>query len=151
MGRRKGKGDYIIVTLCLEPKINSKFRSLIAEKYGTIARGLISHEVNRALEFWVDVHTKAQTEQSPKIPSFFLSSLNQPRIYRDFIKVKEYLLARYYHELLPGQRINGKHLREAVSNSFGSDKRTIKKYLENFVSNGFIRHIAGEEWEILKI
>lgn len=151
MGRRKSIDKKVPLYVFIDAKINSKLRSLIQEKYSKFAKGLLSLEVERALEFWVDAHTKAQIEQGSKMPSFFLSSFNQPRIYRDFIKVKDYLLSHYYHELLPGKSVNGKHLREAISNIFGSDKRTIRKYLENFVNGGFIKHIAGEEWEILRI
>ena len=143
------KNDFMIekerVIFYLDKDVVQKFRELIALKYKTVERGLLSWEAQQALVHWIALHTNAQTS---KEISNCLTPNPTPRVAKVFRQVKAYLLRNYYTQLPAGYQIPAKHLREAIAAVRGSDPRTIKKWMKAFVDFHLIKYIAGELWEI---
>jgi len=143
------KNDFMIekvrVIFYLDKDVVQKFRELIALKYKTVERGLLSWEAQQALVHWIALHTNAQNS---KDFSSCLKPNPTPRVAQVFRQVKAYLLRNYYEELPAGYQIPAKHLREAIAAVRGSDPRTIKKWMKAFADFHLIKHITGELWEI---
>jgi len=146
MRKRKGfKDSKVKVLLTIREKVMADFRALIQKKYAKYEKGLLSEEAELALRYWINMHTQAQSSETLK-----MAPLNPtPKILNYFLRVKDYLLRKYYSELIPGSHINAGHLREAITNTLGGDRRTVRKYLKLFTENHLIRPVAGELWEIL--
>jgi len=125
----------------IDESLDRDFRRFIVLKYGKYQRGLISYEVSQALKYWLALHTQEHKLEERRF-------IKKPRDYEKWCKVKDYLLSKYYSELKPGQKINGRHLREAIRAMIGSDRRTIKKYLRLFRLYGWLEHVTGEVWII---
>ena len=143
------KSDFIPVKVkigfFIDKNVVQKFRELVAMKYKSVEKGLLSWEAEQALVHWIALHTNAQT--SKKLSSC-LTPNPTPRVAVVFRQVKAYLLRNYYTQLPAGYQIPAKHLREAIAAVRGSDPRTIKKWMKAFVDFHLIKYIAGELWEI---
>ncbi|MEM2612588.1 MAG: hypothetical protein QXJ45_08250 [Thermoproteota archaeon] len=144
--RRKSstvKKEKILITI--RKDLVDKFRSLLMQKYPKYEKGILSYEVELALNYWINLHTKAQSSETSKI-----NPINPtPKVLTVFLTVKDYLLRKYYDELHPGSQVIDIHLREAIANVRGADERTIKKWLKRFTENKLIKHVAGAVWEIM--
>ncbi|MHA1829078.1 MAG: hypothetical protein ACTSX6_10585 [Candidatus Heimdallarchaeaceae archaeon] len=124
--------------------LDRKFREFLALKYKHVEKGLISGEVERALRYWINLHTKAQkTLLESKAPN------PTPKISRVFAEIKRYLLSKYYDELSEGTIVPDTHLREAIAATRGSDKRTIRKWLRVFEQFKLIKRLSLATWELL--
>ena len=143
--RKASKDAKEKVLLTIRRKVMADFRALIQKKYAKYEKGLLSEEAELALRYWISQHAQAHNSKDLK-----MAPLNPtPKILNYFLRVKDYLLRKYYAELTPGSHVNFRHLREAIVNTIGGDSRTIKKYLRLFTENKLIRPVAGELWEIL--
>lgn len=131
------------VLVWLEPETNTKLRGLIQSKYQKYERGLLSNEIEQAVLNWVALHTSAQTslEVTTPNPTF--------RVRVVFQQVKNYLTKTFYDELQSGQQINVEHVRTAIAECRGSDKRTVEKWLRSFVKMKLLKPVAGAVWEIM--
>jgi len=134
--------DKVQVKVYLPKDLALNIRKLIQQKYQKYERGLLSYEFEMALRNWLALHTKAQTILEANKPN------PTPKVYRVFAEVKDYLLRKYYEELRSGQQIPYKHLEEAIMNTRGSDKRTIRKWLQTFHKMGLIKPVTSASWEI---
>lgn len=128
----------------LPESLDTKFRELIQQKYNKFERGILSYEAEQALRHWLSLHTNAQNG---------MNRANKPnptpKVQSIFFKIKDFLLTKYYYELLPGQQIPTVHLRRAIQNVRGSDERTILKWIKVFHKNGLIKPVTSATWEIL--
>jgi len=127
--------------ISIDENLDRDFRSFLAHKYGKVERGLISNEIAEAIKYWISIHTQEHKLDERRI-------VIKPRHLKVWMQIKDYLLMNYYQELKTGQEINGRHLREAISVIRGSDKRTIKKWLNLFRRFGYIEHVTGAIWRI---
>ncbi len=110
----------------------SEFRELVARKYGTLQRGLLSLEAELALRRWISQHTKAQT------PLQALPAAHS-RVDVVFMQVINYISTHYMEDIRLNCYIPVKFIREAISQIRGSDRRTLKKWLEVFVRHGYLK------------
>lgn len=120
-----------------------RFRELIMKKYHKYEKGLLSYETDMAIRHWLALHTEAQTSLDVNKPN------PTPRTSLAFAKVKNYLLGNFYYELKPGQQVARSHLEKAIIATHGSDKRTIRKWLETFHRMGLIKFVTSATFEIL--
>lgn len=128
----------------IDKQILMEFRRLAYEKHGNF-HGALSYEAEEALRNWILLHTQNRTR------SLIMQKVNpQPRVFRVFGAVKEYLKEKYaYAALIPGQQIPRRHLIEAISQVRGMDERTIKAWLQRFTAAKLIKYVAGEIYEVL--
>ncbi|MEM0309244.1 MAG: hypothetical protein QXP68_04245 [Thermosphaera sp.] len=107
--------------------------------------GALSHEVEQALQAWLAQHTQKHAGR------LIVNKQNpQPKVYETFLQVKEYLKNTYgYGAIVPGQQIPRRHLIDAISAIRGTDKRTIRKWMDLFVKYKLIKWIAGEIFEVV--
>jgi len=134
---KKGKkGIYIIIS----EEIDKKLRELINMKYNGFEKGLLSAEVENALAHWIALHT--QKHANPAV-----NSLNpKPKVKQVFDAIRERLKAKYgYYP----QQVSFRDLEEAIELERGSDKRTIKKWIQLFLKYKLIKHIAGQVYEVV--
>lgn len=139
MGRRRGKSGKIQIIVYLEPKINSDLRSLIQKKYGKFMRGLLSLEVNEALRYWIKAYAQSTQDMHNSLGSFHAPITETPKIYAHFERFKAYLQKAYNLQLSENPEIDENILISCIKDVFGSDKRTVKKYFNEFVEHGLIK------------
>jgi hypothetical protein len=141
--RRMVKTRKVRICLFISEELEAKLRALINQKYKLYEKGLLSNEVELALRNWIALHTNAQTtlDINPPNPT--------PKVALVFAQVKQYLLNNWYYELLPGQQIPLTHLEKAIMAVRGSDKRTVRRWLESFHKMGLVKPITASVWELL--
>ena len=133
---------YVKLQVYVSEKMNKEFRSFIAKRYQSYEKGLLSHEVQRALGHWLKIHTGTQ-EFDIKAPN------PQPKIGKYYTYMKEWLLAGTYDLLPPGSVINTIQLEKAIQNTRGYDKRTVDKWKRRFVENKLIKNLSPNQWELI--
>ena len=143
-------GEKVKLQAWIPNTLDAKLRSLITQKYQKYEHGLLSYEVEMALRHWLSLHTETQTTVDAKPPNPI------PKVQLAYARVKEYLLSSvpgspYYYSLLPGQQIPRIHLVKAISNTRGSDHRTIEKWMKLFRQNGLIKPVntGAATWELM--
>jgi hypothetical protein len=116
-----------------------QLKELVVAKYGKL-RGGLSYEVEDALKNWIMAHS---TQHDTKI----VQSINpMPRVFQVFNQVKEQLKTTYGY--LP-QQTTIQHLTRAISIVRGGDKRTIRKWLQEFAKWKLIKEIAPGIFEVV--
>ena len=125
----------------IDEEINKKLREIIVMKYRTLEKGLLSREVQEALAYWIRLHTQRHTGPVQ------LNKLNpHPKAFDVFEQVKDYLRKKYKY--LP-QQVTFNDLAEAISAVRGSDKRTIRKWLDEFLKWKLVKPIAPQVFELV--
>jgi len=127
-------GIYIVIN----KETNKKLRELIMMKYGEYRRGYLSHEVELAILHWISMHTQIHTNQIVINP--------KPKAHQVFQQIRRYIIDKY--GFLPHQ-ISKNDIVEAISAVRGSDKRTIKKWLNEFLKYKLIKQVAPNIFEIV--
>jgi len=146
---RVKKNEKVRLQIYIPDELDAKFRALVQSKYQKYEKGLLSYEAEMALRHWLSLHTETQNTLDTKPPNPI------PKVSLAYMKVKEYLLSTvpgspYYFSLQPGQQIPRRHLTLAISNTRGSDQRTITKWMKQFKANGLIKPInTGATWELM--
>lgn len=135
--------DKVQMGFYISRDLERKFREFLAFKYQTIERGLISNEIEQALEHWIALHTKAQKSEMSVAPNPL------PRVSKVYLSIKHYMVTHFYGVLEPGAVVHNKYLREAISQVRGSDERTIKKWLRIFDGAHLIKWISPTLWELV--
>ena len=127
----------------IDSQVDKAFREFIVRKYGKFEKGLLSLETELALISWIKQHTKDTKINFPKINI-------TPKVQRQFLKLQEYLRQKIPgFVFFPGQKIPRDFLIEAIQNVFGSDPRTVNKYLNLFRNHGYIKPIGPNVYEML--
>jgi len=122
-GRRK-------VTVYIDEKILEDLYSIIKVKYEGLTG--LSIEVEEALKYWIAAHTKDAQIVTEKVNP-------QPQVFRLKIQIEKYLRDKYNYEYL--YQVPVVHIAEAIKALRGSDKRTIKKWLEELEKSRIIKWI----------
>lgn len=141
--------EKVKVTVCLDRKVVQKLRELIAEKHKTFVKGLLSHEVEEALRYWVALHKNAQ---SSAVAEKFLGKtrvevlLEASRVERAFHQVCTWLEAYRPGLITRAGEVPLTALRKAISEVRGSDPRTVKKWLKLFHEHGLIMPGSRVGW-----
>ncbi len=146
MGKKadKVKADKVKVGLFLDKKLMENFRAMIQDKWKKYERGLLSYEAEMALRHWLSLHTKTQNAIGVDKPN------PTPKTAMVFAQVKNYLLSNWYYELKPGQEVHVRHLEEAIAAVRGGDKRTIRRWMNEFHRMGLIKPMPSPSlWKVL--
>jgi len=119
----------------VKKEINDKLRELISQKYNFYEKGLLSNEVEQALQNWILAHTNAQK----------INKANPaPRIYKVWTEVRSALNREGYV-----QQVTLRELKRVIALVRGSDERTVKKWLNLFARFKLIKEIAPQVYEII--
>lgn len=135
--------EKVKVGFYLSSSLIANLRSLIQQKYQKYEKGLLSEEAELAIRSWIALHTCAQTTLDTNKPN------PTPRVALVFVEVKRWLLSSLYFELKPGQQIPIDHIRKAIIEVRGGDKRTIMKWLQLFHKMNLIKPVTTNVWEIM--
>ncbi|MDH5815660.1 MAG: hypothetical protein QE164_02565 [Candidatus Nezhaarchaeota archaeon] len=125
----------------IDERLYKKLRELARQKYENF-RGALSNEVEEAIRHWILLHAQSAHKSYGKLNP-------EPKVFRAFRQVKEYMVKRFGYEYLgSGQQFPKKHIVEAIAAVRGADEKTINKWMKRFINAKLIKHIAGEVWEI---
>lgn len=142
--------EKVKLQVYIDKDVDRKLRELIQVKHKEYCKGLLSYEVEMALREWMALHTRTQTLEEPSCVKYVEETVNPPfRIGQVFNQVKEYLLKTHYDTLQSGQVINRKHLEEAIGAVRGTDRRTIRKWIETFHKYHLLKFISPMAWEVV--
>lgn len=137
------KEKKVRIQAWISDEIDAKFRKFIQQKYKKYERGLLSYEVESALQAWIIQHTNSQTQLDIKIkPNPTPSSA---RVYRE---VKAYISGHYDVEFTGNTQLHEKFIIEAITTLRGNDPRTIKSWMQTFERMGLIKILARPMWEM---
>lgn len=136
----KGK---ILIGAYISEDVDRKFREFLSSKYKQYRRGTLSHEVEIALSHWIAIHTNTQKTDFDSVPNPL------PKVSQAYLKVKRYLLSKFYTELAPGATVPMHFFKEAIMQSLGSDPRTISKWTRVFQESNIIRQLSPFVWELV--
>jgi len=124
----------------LDKKIVDKLWDLIRKKYEK-PYGALSSEVSDAIAHWIheheetlELHTNTHKVINPALP---LSHRRARRIV-NWLRDKGFSL-----------QCSIKDLERAISNTRGSDPRTIRKWIRFLVDNGYLKWVTHRSLEIL--
>jgi len=145
MGRRgpKPRNGVKQFNVWLPEELIREFRELIALKYRSVERGLLSWEVEQALRNWIALHKAGSTEEQMIPPN--------PRvdIFKVFLQVKQWMETELGCDLEKGAHISINLLRKAISAVRGSHPKTVRRWLKLFHEFGLIKPISAGVWELL--
>lgn len=135
--------EKVKILISISEDFNKIFRGFIAEKHQKYEKGLLSYEVEQAMRHWYALHTKAQTSlmKSPPNPT--------PRIAMVYADIKHYLSNTYYEEMHTGMTVPHSHIKEAIVNVRGNDRRTIRKWFRTFEKMKVIKRLGANAWEMM--
>lgn len=135
--RVKGKEGLFVY---ISSKVIKAIRKLAKEKHAKL-RGGLSDEVEDALRNWLALHTIDNNQP------LTVNKVNPGREFHSvYQEVKDYISTKMI--IPPSRQIPQGLLEEAISMVRGSDKRTIKKWMNLFQKFHFIKWIAGRVWEL---
>jgi len=124
----------------LDKDLVDKLWVLIKKKYER-TYGALSSEVQDALAHWIQMHEEdicAHTNSHKKINPAL------PRSHRDAREIIDWLRDRGFF-----LQVSVSTLRKAIENTRGSDERTIRKWINFLVKNGYLKWISNRTLEIL--
>lgn len=128
--------NKIKTSLYIDKELWENFKELALKKYGKF-HGSLTAEVEMALRSWLNAHTKAHKLDVK-------NTVNPiPKVFVVYDKVKSYLKK----EGIIYQTHVSK-LYEAISVVRGNDKRTVRKWMEEFVKWGLIKEISSQIYEL---
>ena len=132
-----------ILYVYIDRNLDKRLRELIIRKYGEYRKGLLSAEVEAALQAWLATHKITQTasESADRVNP-------TPRYWIVFQKCVAWIESKYRIDFKEVHQIPARFLREAIAAVRGSDKRTIRKWLEIFEQQKLIKWIAPELIEV---
>jgi len=143
MVEQKGKSEKVSLHIYVKKELDTEFRQFIAKRYGTIERGLLSHEVEAAMESWIRTHQNTQSTSSSA--AIAPNPVHRVHVVRE--QVKEYLRTELgYFDI---HEVPLKHVREAIGVVRGTDSRTIKKWMEDFDRYKIIKWMSPKVVEFL--
>ncbi len=126
------------VKIYLDEDMDKALRNLIASKYQTVERGLISHEISQAIASWITKHAHKDTQPAQVVNPM-------PRVFAVGQLIKERLKESY--GFIP-QQVSLSEIRDAIGLVRGNDSRTIDKWLREFAKWKVIKNIGGQVYEL---
>jgi hypothetical protein len=137
----------IKVGFYIDRRLYDEFRRLAFTKSGRL-HGALSYELEQALLNWLGLHTQMHTNS--KGGGITLPQLNpQPKAARVWEQVRYYLKRRFGYLVLAGAQVNRAHLVDAIEAIRGSDPRTVRKWLEEFMKYKLIKPVSAELYEVV--
>ena len=138
--REGGSVEKVKLQVYIEKRVDSDLRTLIAEKYQTFEKGLLSYEVQKAIE--ARISTYKTTHETPIRPP---NPIPKVHIIRE--QVKEYLRNEYHYYDI--HEVPLKHVIEAIGQVRGTDTRTIRKWVTNFERYKILKFVTPQVVEFL--
>ena len=138
------KKGNIGIGLSISESLFIRFRQFLALKYGVVQKGLISSEVELALEAFMADHNS----HTHKTQTNLMNTPNPtPLVYRVREEVKEYMKEKMGYEVI--YQVPIRHVKEAIAMVRGSDKRTVTKWLKDFKKYKVLKDITLNMVEFL--
>ena len=138
------KEGNINVGLSISEGLYIRFRQFLANKYGVVQKGLISSEVELALEAFMADHRS----HTHKTQTNLIKTPNPtPLVYRVKEDVKEYMKEQMGYDVI--YQVPIRHVKEAIAMVRGSDRRTVTKWLKSFKKYKVIKDISLNVVEFL--
>jgi hypothetical protein len=133
----------------ISPKVIERFKYEIAINRETISRGLISQEVEKALNQYIAFQRAQRTQQqnTRRRDRLVVEGL-PPKVYQLREDIYKYLIDCEFYLEVP-QCIPEKHLIQAISTLRGTDKRTIFKWIRILKQYKVIKESGVHEYEFL--
>jgi hypothetical protein len=123
----------------VDPEIWEAFKNYVYSKYGTLHKYL-GDEISRAMEAYLRDHQSAHTQE-------FEHMISKPN--KKHLNLLAWLLKNYPAEVLYSI------VKTYINDYYGIDRRTVKKYLHDFLINGgfleTLKPIRGNTDWILKV
>mgnify|MGYP000515857748 CR=1 FL=1 len=139
----KTKKDVVQLKVWISKELNKRFREMIALKYKTFEKGLLSWEVEQALMNWVALHYSEHTDAQIPEP-------NPPaNVFKVFQQVKDWIEKQYDVGLEKGAHVSKVILERAIAAVRGGDRRTIRKWMKLFREFELIKPLTPGVWELL--
>jgi hypothetical protein len=137
--------DKVQLKVYIKRGTSDRFKRMIGLKYQRAERGLLSYEVEEALNSWLAmVGTQTQSTQT----GLSTTRTNPiPVIHNLKEAIKDYLMNTGRYENEP-QFVPQKFLVEALSAIKGTDIRTIKKWTKLMQQYGCIKQVGVSQWEL---
>ena len=132
-------GLYVVIS----KKLEDELRRFIVEKYGKFKKGLLSAEVEAAIQAWIASHTKTHTEKSLNSPNPL------PMYFKVYQQVKRWLAEVKGVDVSNIHQVPRRVLEQAITHVRGSDPRTIRKWLDIFTKQRLIKWITPEVVELV--
>lgn len=127
------------ISVHVEEEIWKSFKNYVLSKYGALWKYL-GEELSRAIEAYLRDSRPAHTQE-------FEHMISKPN--KKHIKLLVWLLKNYPSEVLYSI------VKTYINDNYGIDKRTVKKYLHDFLINGgfvkTLKPIRGNTDQILKV
>lgn len=140
------KEDLTQFNVYLPRALVDRFKRMIALKYQTVGRGLVSYETKVALSQYLAMsNTQAQNTQTT-VKSDKANPI--PQIYKLKEDIKQHLVTTGKYEEEP-QFIPNKLLDQAIGALRGTDSRTLYKWKKLLHQYGCLKAVGVNQWEIL--
>jgi len=147
--RRSSSSEKVKVGFFISRKVAEEFKRFCILKYGKYEYGLYSEEVERALTYWMDLHTKAQTNLSNDIEVPKAVTNPPSKVYNIFKMVLSYISNKWGVDFDSVNTIPKAFLLEGISAVRGTDPRTIRKWYKSFLKFGLIKEITEHVVEVM--
>src|ERR1043165_6208820 len=137
------KEDKEQFNLFISRSVKDRFRRMVALKYQTVERGLVSYEAEQALISWLAmIGTQTQSTQANLTNK---KGNPIPIVHNLKNAVKDYLMNTGRYEDMP-QFVPNKLLIEAISAIKGTDTRTLKKWTKLLQQYECIKQVGVQQW-----
>ena len=144
-----GRSRKVKVGFFLDKELVEEFKRFVAMKYAKVEKGLLSSEAESAIRYWIDLHTKAQTNLSNDIEVPKAVTNPPSKVYNVFKMVLSYISNKWGVDFDSVNTIPKAFLLEGISAVRGSDPRTIRKWYRSFLKFGLIKEITEHVVEVM--
>ena len=138
------------ITAYIPEDLNRALRELIQKKYRRYEKGLLSWEITQALYHWVYLHAGGthKNTQATDLSNIEIkiNPVNPPpKVLAVYNAVKRYIFEKMGG---PVQSIDYNILKEAIEHVRGTDRRTIRKWIDLFLRYKLIKRISYSVFEL---
>lgn len=136
----------------IDINLDKQLREIISDKYHTVERGIISHELNEMIRNWIadHQHTRINTNISTKQPTpekIEMQKINPiPKVSQLNQQIKEYLRTKYDYS---PQQVTLSDIKESISVIRGNDERTIQKWTKELLKWKCLKPISPNSFELV--
>ncbi|MHA1607997.1 MAG: hypothetical protein ACTSWP_10785 [Candidatus Freyarchaeota archaeon] len=129
----------------VDKNVLSRFKNSVIAKHGTLWRAL-SEEVEEALRLWLERHAHTNCTQILPTQNSSEAVKRVGKTERVWSEVKAYLIQKLDTAYL--HKVSRNLLVEAITHVRGGDRRTIHRWLREFIASGLIRWNGGNVFVI---
>ena len=142
--------DKVQIKGYISSYLNDKFRTFIAQKSGKYNGRNISKYLERAIDTFLELQ-QGQNTNTHNTKIVQKTEKVNLKVNNEWKKVIDYLVLQsgLYSSIERGQRIPEDHLRRAISQVSGADRRTIDNWILKFLDNKIIAKSGIHLYEVL--